>query len=111
MDSDRRAEHRLWTRHTATLLSNGKVLAVAGRLASASDRNDNTNSAELYNPATGTWTTTGSLTTGPRHSQTATLLPNGQVLIAAGYNFTATTTLLARNCMIQPPGSGQPPVI
>jgi formylglycine-generating enzyme required for sulfatase activity/N-acetylneuraminic acid mutarotase len=70
--------------HTATLLANGKVLAVAGGGTASTV----TNSAELYNPATGTWTTTGSLTTAPRHSHTATMLPNGQVLVAAGYNFT-----------------------
>jgi multimeric flavodoxin WrbA len=42
-------------------------------------------SAELYNPASGTWTTTGSLNTG-REQHTATLLQNGMVLIAGGYN-------------------------
>src|SRR5438128_11789768 len=66
--------------HTATLLPNGKVLVAGGfdssYVASAS--------AELYDPASGTWTATGSLATA-RESHTATLLPNGKVLVAGGY--------------------------
>ena len=66
------------TEHTATLLSNGAVLATGGAGPSVVVAN-----AEIYSPARGTWSSTGSLTS-PRYSHTATLLPNGEVLIAAG---------------------------
>ena len=66
------------TGHTATLLPNGKVLVAGGY-----DSVGSLASAELYDPASGTWTATGSLATA-RASHTATLLPNGKVLVAGG---------------------------
>src|SRR5207253_1619950 len=45
--------------------------------------NGNLASAELYDPASGSWTDTGSLNNG-RSLHTATLLLNGDVLVAAG---------------------------
>jgi hypothetical protein len=77
---------------TATLLHNGKVLVVGGEEGSASVNP----TAELYdptiNPATGTWTVTGSLNTA-RNQTTATLLPNGQVLVAGGVRVRTTPLL------------------
>jgi N-acetylneuraminic acid mutarotase len=62
--------------HTLTLLRDGRVLAVGGD-------SDAMGRAELYDPVTRSWTTTGNLIT-PRFNHSATLLPNGKVLIAGG---------------------------
>src|SRR5437773_265161 len=68
--------------HTATRLPNGKVL-VAGGYAFFSFFNGVLNSAVLYDPVTGTWSSTGNLNSG-RYLHTATLLQNGKVLVAGG---------------------------
>jgi hypothetical protein len=60
---------------SATLLPSGKVLVCGGVGASTS--------VELYDPATGQWSFTGSLSES-RAVHTATLLPSGKVLVAGG---------------------------
>jgi hypothetical protein len=67
-------------RHTATLLQNGKVLITGG---TSLDSSNPTATAEVYDPATGSFTVTGGMTTA-REEHTATLLADGKVLIVGG---------------------------
>ncbi|HEX3630483.1 MAG TPA: kelch repeat-containing protein [Candidatus Dormibacteraeota bacterium] len=74
--------------HTATPLTNGKVLVVGGRgslslTAPWQPGGSALASAELYDPGTRTWSNAGQLST-PRFGHTATLLPNGNVLVVGG---------------------------
>ena len=64
---------------TATLLSDGRVLAAGGV-----DSNFlSVHGAELYDPSTGTWGPASNLITA-RQSSTATLLLGGKVLVVGG---------------------------
>ena len=70
---------------TTTLLGTGNVL-LAGGLVGLISNPQTTATAMLYHPDTSTWTSTGSMTTA-REGQTATLLQDGQVLMAGGEIF------------------------
>ncbi|CAF3884692.1 unnamed protein product [Rotaria sp. Silwood1] len=69
--------------HTASVLTNGKVLVTGG--ASTSPNTNYLNSAELYDPVTGIWTTTGSMNNA-RYEHTASVLTNRKVLVTGGYS-------------------------
>src|SRR5262249_45163429 len=70
-------------RHTATLLPTGQVLVTGGVWLNIELPGPGA-TAELYDPASGTWHMTGGLHDA-RESHTATLLPTGQVLVAGGW--------------------------
>ena len=63
------------------LLPSGKVLAAGGDVLPPGGDVNTPNTAELYDPASGTWTATGSMTTGG-FGRNAVLLENGLVLAA-----------------------------
>jgi hypothetical protein len=64
--------------HTATLLTDGRVLIVGGE-----DANGFMTEAEILDPSTNTFSVSGNLST-PRADHTATRLSDGRVLIAGG---------------------------
>jgi len=66
--------------HTATRLLDGRVLVAGG-----SSGDELATTAELYDPKSGVWTATGSMTEA-RSGHTATLLTDGRVLVAGGAN-------------------------
>ncbi len=71
--------------HTATLLSNGKVLIAAGSVSGGTP--------ELYDPATGAFAVTGTMMFNWREDASSTLLPNGKVLIVGGWDTSALSEL------------------
>jgi len=91
--------------HTTTLLSNGKVLVVGGWVPGYGTKTCSTSAAELYDPATGKWTATGSLAEG-RAEHTATLLPDGKVLVAGGYGHNDVNLHTAFSAELYDPASG-----
>jgi galactose oxidase-like protein len=79
---------RLWRNSaTATLLSDGKVLVAGGACCGTPlygvDALFSTTTSDVYDPATGTWIVTGSMSV-PRQQHTLTLLHDGRVLVVGG---------------------------
>ncbi len=87
--------------HCGVLLLNGKYLAIGGE-----DSNGPIANAELYDPATGKWTTTGAMSFG-RANFSATLLMNGKVLVAGGAGFLSNSIFFQTNgAELYDPSSG-----
>lgn len=77
--------------HTSTLLNDGRVL-ITGGFKGAGSAFSELSSAEVFNPQTNTFSSVGNMTT-PRAFHTATLLPNGKVLIVGGTKDGSNTIL------------------
>ncbi|MGH9768188.1 MAG: kelch repeat-containing protein, partial [Blastocatellia bacterium] len=69
--------------HTAMLLTSGKVLVAGGVAGDPGNDGAYLDTAELFDPATNTWSQTGRLS-DPRNNFSAVLLPSGQVLAVGG---------------------------
>jgi len=68
----------------AVLLRNGRVLAAGG--GTGSEELPRLASAEIFDPHTGVWTSTGDMTAPRSEAENATvLLPDGRVLVPGGY--------------------------
>jgi hypothetical protein len=79
---------------TATLLKDGKVLLAGGKIVSPALSTSSNATAEIFDPATGTFAPTGSMNVA-RSEHTATLLANGNVLIAGGVDSSGNATSTA----------------
>jgi hypothetical protein len=69
--------------HSAVPLPDGRVLVLGGQTA-VSGPSVPTNTVEVYDPLSDAFAPAGSLIT-PRYKMTATLLPNGRVLVIGGW--------------------------
>src|SRR5262249_44310443 len=86
----------------AAALTDGTVLFVGGY----SDIGDSYSSgAELYDPSSGSFRPTGDMTTG-RENHTATLLPDGTVLIARGQGKPSSNPPVTISAEIYDPATG-----
>lgn len=78
--------------HTATLLADGRVFVTGGLAAMTVQPTplqairDTTNTTEIYNPATNTWTAGPNLRT-PRAAHVAIPRPDGRILLAGGISW------------------------
>ncbi len=94
---------------TMTRLSSGKVLMTGGCDGDdyfyGSCSKDSLASAELYAPSTGRWTPTSSMGTR-RSGQTATLLPDGHVLVSGAALTPAPRSSTRPSCTILIPVHG-----
>lgn len=88
-------------RHTATLLDDGRVLIAGGSTSVSYAAARGRRTAELYDPATGTFTLAWPMT-APRQNHAAVPLDDGRVFLAGGSRGPATGHLLASTEFFDP---------
>jgi len=94
--------------HSATLLPTSSNTSTSGRvlIAGGVTGTATVNTSQLWNPATGQWGTGPNLNAA-RHGHTATLMPNGNVLVAGGMSLAnGTTTVLNTAAIYTNPTTG-----
>ena len=91
--------------HTVTLLADGRALVVGG-MTDASTAGTYLTSAELYDPTSGVWSTTGDLAPG-RAGHTATRLLTGKVLVAGGSNYSNGVRTHLNDAWLFDPAKGE----
>jgi len=90
--------------HTLTMLADGRVLATGGEPTSNQDQvTSGVLPAEIWDPATGQWTTIGSIATARNYHSTAVLQADGTVLIAGGGHEESSTDPGQYNAQIYSP--------
>jgi len=89
--------------HTATLLTNGKVLVAGGVSEVAACTSGLVGSAELYDPASGTFTLIPGNMVNYRFNYSATPLPDGRVLLAGGGSCAGTQRIVLNTAELYDP--------
>jgi N-acetylneuraminic acid mutarotase len=97
MESDRAG-------HTATLLDDGRVL-VAGGFHRDDNQYSVLGSAELYDPLSGGWSSTGAMSDA-RVGHSATLLLSGKVLVAGGGRYSGSNWVTLDSAELYDPVNG-----
>jgi hypothetical protein len=102
--SDRMVQPR--AQHTATRLLDGRVLIVGGVYEISSAQLNTTWSAEIFDPATNTFTAADDLG-DPRHDHAALRLPDGRVLVTGGSMVIGSALLDYDDAEVFDPATGE----
>lgn len=89
--------------HTATLLRDGRVLVAGGCVSDPCE--EGLSSGEIFDPASGSWTSAGNMAQG-RQFHSASLLPDGRVLVAGGCAYEMCPTPFTSAELFDPSTSG-----